>query len=133
MATKLILIISTLDRDHNFLGLFDQGLNIWKKQLEFSACGSEEFFPIFKKFVSQKQLLNLKAVVIEQGCGSFSGLRLEAAIANSLKIKNNNLQLFSVKADNIQDLKTKIIKNKDLISVVDFIFPEYPGQASIHK
>lgn len=130
---KLILVISTLDREHNFLGLFDQSKKTWIKELEFKVNGAEEFFPIFKDLIYKKTLLNIDAVIIEQARGSFSGLRLETAIANSLKIKNKNLALFSIRAEDIKDLRMKVVENKGLIKAQDFIYPEYPGLASIHK
>lgn len=131
--TRLVLVISTLDREHNFLGLFDQNKKIWIKELEFRACGAEEFFPIFKEFISLKILLNLEMVVAEQARGSFSGLRLQTAVVNSLKIKNKNLELFGIKAKNLGDIKRKVVNNQDLVKTKNFLYPEYPGSFSIHR
>jgi tRNA A37 threonylcarbamoyladenosine modification protein TsaB len=129
---KLILVISTIDREHNFLGLFDSVKKNWVFEEEFLAATAEEFFPIFKKLIKQAVLEKIMVVIVNQTDGSFSGLRLQSAIANSLKIANPKLKLYSIEAKNIADLKNKIVKNINLKKEKGFVFPRYQKPASIH-
>jgi hypothetical protein len=129
---KLILVLSTVDKSHNFLGLFDEAKKIWLKNKEFKADIAEEFFLIFKKELPLSFLDNLEKIIVNQADGSFSGLRLSCAVANSLKIAFPSLKLFSTKAQNATVLKSNVEKRIGLKEEKEFIFPRYSGPASIN-
>ena len=131
MAEQLTLVVSTINKEHNFLGLFDEAKKVWLKEREFQANGAEELFLIWKKMFPLKSLANLKKVVIDQSAGSFSGLRLSLAVTNSLKIAYPKVKLFSTKAQNILILKKNVEKNIDIKEEKDFALPEYSHKPSI--
>jgi len=129
MAQKFYLIISTANPENNFLGLTDLNLRYFKRK-KFRAPTSEEFFKIWKKFLNIKDFCNIFAIIVHQGSGSFSGLRLGATVANGIKIAYPKIKLYKIKTKNLNEF-TKKINNKKFQPVPCFIKPEYPQSKSI--
>ncbi|MCD6194872.1 hypothetical protein J7K05_01560 [bacterium] len=126
MAEKY-LIISTSDPDNNFLGIWEKR---WLKRKKFKASQSERFFEVWKEFISNKDILQLSGVVVHQGAGSFSGLRLSSVVANALKIVFPALKLNQIIAKGVEDF-VELAEREKWKRVENFILPKYPSPPKI--
>ncbi len=126
---KLYLILSAADPENNFIGLW-QGK--WIKHYRFKARTSEGFFKVWARLIDRRNIRCLEGVVVHQGSGSFSGLRLVATIANAIKIVLPKVQLFVVESSDL-DSFLKAVEAERWDKVRGFVEPLYPAPPSIDK
>lgn len=124
---KAYLAISTSDPDKNFLGVWR---GYWSKHKIFKASCSESFFMVWRKFISREELSQLKGVVVHQGAGSYSGLRLSAVVANALKIAFPKLELGQVITQEPSEF-IKLVEKKRWKREKNFVLPQYPSPPKI--
>jgi len=129
MAGKIILIISTSFPEANFLGLADSNFNFIKKK-KFRAQTSDNFFYVWRKFIKRSDFEKISGIIVHQGSGSFSGLRLSAIIGNTLKIAYPSIKLFEIRANTLEEFLKKAERGEAKV-VFNFIKPSYPKPPSI--
>lgn len=126
---KVLLVISASFPEENFLGLRENSNWKWKKK--FSAPRSEDFFAVWRQKVPLSLVEKLSGVVVHQGAGSFSGLRLSATVANALRLAFPKLKLFVAEGKTLKDFLRQVEQGK-FRSEKKFIMPRYPQPPSIH-
>jgi len=131
MAQKLILVLSTIRNEDNFIGIFDEANKNWLVAHEFESAISEDFFKIWLKNMAKIKASQIVKIVVDQSEGSFSGARLSTAIANSFKIAFPQIKLFSLKAIEIKVLKKEIGNGRLGLKIKGFIYPKYHRDPSI--
>jgi len=72
----------------------------------------------------------LSGVVVHQGAGSFSGLRLTSVVANALKIVFPTLKLNQIITKKVGDF-IKLVEKEEWKKVENFILPKYPSPPKI--
>ena len=130
MAQKIkYLAVVTGEAENNFLGFLDAEMNFLRK-IKFKAQTSEEFFAKWRQKVKLCTLAKLSGIIVHQGAGTYSGLRLSSVVANSIKIAYPQIKLFSIRAENLKNF-LDLIESKKWGKAEKFILPQYPALPSI--
>ncbi len=81
----MILYIDTKDRKIIKVSLKENGTMI-KSLSEENEYGSQVLLPLISKLLDREKMIfkDLKAIEVEKGLGSFTGLRVGVSVANGL-------------------------------------------------
>lgn len=121
----MILIINTIERDKIELGLSDKTVEIFKYETKNQS--DDLLIKIEKLLKSQKKSFqDLTAIVVNQGPGSFTGVRVGVAVANTLAW-SLNIPVFGFKDGNLEQEILKLKKLK-LSKFSNIVLPHYPAK-----
>lgn len=107
----MILVIQTIKRDQIELGLFD-GKNLRSFKFE-TPDQSNDILSAIDGILSKNKinLKNLKAILVHQGPGSYTGVRVGVTIANTLAW-TLNIPVLGYREDNFNKILIKLKKQK---------------------
>ena len=82
----MILIINTADNKRVFIGLFDKGKLVAKKQFQARYRQAEKLLPQINRLLESRshRLKDIKGIAVVNGPGPFTALRIGVATANTL-------------------------------------------------
>lgn len=117
----MILIIKTIKRDKIELGLFDKNLHLFEFTTENQ---SDDILPaikgILKKF--KTSLKKIRAILVHKGPGSYTGVRVGMAVANTLAW-SLDIPIFSYDDSNRKKILEKTLSTRKKFSQI--VLPTY--------